>query len=41
MKRFREWLAQEPRCEGRDLIDIQPVDMDRYVGGFLLPNNTD
>ena len=45
VKRFREWLAQEPRCEGRDLIDIEPVDMDRYVGGFLLelkkPNNTD
>ena len=45
VKRFREWLAQEPRCEGRDFIDIQPVDMDRYVGVFLLelkkPNNTD
>ena len=45
VKRFGEWLAQEPRCEGRDLIDIQPVDMDRYVGGMLLelkkPNNKD
>ena len=34
VRRFREWLAQEPRSEGRDLIDIQPVDMDRYVVFF-------
>lgn len=36
VRRFREWMSQEPRNETRDLLDIPPVEMDQYVGGFLL-----
>ena len=36
VKRFRQWLMQPPRNEKRQLIDIPPGVMDRYVGGYLM-----
>lgn len=36
IKHFREWMATHPRNENRDLVNISPDKMDKYVGGFLL-----
>ena len=44
-KRFRDWLVAPPREETRNLLDIPPSAMDRYVAGFLIeikkPNGDD
>ena len=36
VKKFKEWLACHPRLERRPLKQISPVQMDKYIGGFLL-----
>lgn len=36
VKRFKEWLSVAPRCENRDILDIPPIVLDRYLSSFLM-----
>ena len=36
IRRFVNWLAEEPRLETRPLETIPPAEMDVYVGDFIM-----